>query len=119
MRFRPSVPTRYRAARRWLLRSVTVAACAVFTWMSMAAPALAAPPGDLNQVIERIRLALLVLGGALVGLFITIGFFRYSAADGDPGETERAKKAIRCAAVGFLGAAIAQLIVKVLQSVVS
>ncbi|MBB4679465.1 hypothetical protein [Crossiella cryophila] len=96
-----------------------MAVIAILAVLGTAVPALAAPPGDLNQVIERIRLALLVLGGALVGLFITIGFFRYSAADGDPGETERAKKAIRCAAVGFVGAAIAQLIVKLLQSVVS
>ncbi|MCO1575209.1 hypothetical protein M8C13_05475 [Crossiella sp. SN42] len=119
MHAHPKATAQPRRARRWLSRCVAVAAAVVFVVLSTAVPALAAPPTDLNQVIERIRLALLVLGGALVGLFITIGFLRYITSDGEEGEVARAKKSIRNAGIGFIGTAIAQLIVKILQSVVS
>jgi Type IV secretion system pilin len=50
-------------------------------------------------------------------LFLTLGGLRYLMADGDPGEVEKAKTALRSAAIGYTLAILAPVIVTVLKSV--
>jgi hypothetical protein len=59
--------------------------------------------------------------GILAGLatvFVSIGGVRYLMAGGDPGEVEKAKIAFRSAGIGYALAALAPLVVSVLQSIV-
>ena len=51
-------------------------------------------------------------------MFLTIGGVRYLAARQDPGEVERAKGALRAAAIGYGLAILAPVIVTVLKSLV-
>ncbi|MCG3755857.1 hypothetical protein FKO37_35730 [Amycolatopsis sp. Poz14] len=78
----------------------------------------AAPPGSLDQVVTNVRNLLIGLLVGLATLFLTIGGVRYLAADGDPGEVERAKKSLRNAAIGYGLAMLAPVIVTVLKSLV-
>jgi len=60
--------------------------------------------------------------GILAGvatLFLTIGGLRYLAAGGDPGQVEKAKTALKSAAIGYALAILAPLIVSIVTSVVS
>ncbi|PWV73998.1 hypothetical protein SAMN05421630_110173 [Prauserella marina] len=77
-----------------------------------------AQPGSLHQVIANLRDVLIGFLVGLATLFLTIGGVRYLAADGDPGEVERAKKSLRNAAIGYGLAMLAPLIVTLLQNVV-
>jgi hypothetical protein len=79
---------------------------------------VAAPPGSLDQVIDNLRKFLIGLLVGLATLFLTIGGVRYLAADGDPGEVERAKKSLRNALIGYGLAMVAPIIVSALQSLV-
>ena len=59
--------------------------------------------------------------GILAGvatLFLTIGGLRYLTAGGDPGQVERAKTALKSAAIGYALAILAPLIVSILASVI-
>ena len=58
-----------------------------------------------------------ILAG-LATLFLTLGGVRYLMADGDPAEVERAKTALRSAAIGYGLAILAPVIVTVLKSLV-
>lgn len=93
---------------------------AVVATVLLAAPALAATgaPASLNGVIDSLRVWLAGILAALATLFLTIGGIRYLSAGGDPAQVERAKVAFRSAAIGYALAALAPLIVTVLQSVV-
>ncbi|MTD58153.1 hypothetical protein GKO32_29875 [Amycolatopsis sp. RM579] len=79
---------------------------------------LAAPPGSLADVIDRLRNFLIGLAAGLATLFLTIGGVRYLTADGDPGEVERAKKGLRNAAIGYGVAMLAPVLAAILQSLV-
>lgn len=72
----------------------------------------------LNNVIDAIRNWLVGLLAALATLFLTIGGLRYMTAGGDPGQIERAKTALKSAAIGYALAALAPLLVEILRSVV-
>lgn len=69
----------------------------------------------LNGVINNLRVWLVRLLLAVAALFLTIGFFRLAMADGDPGEVERGKRALKSAAIGLAGALLAPVIVTVIQ----
>jgi hypothetical protein len=59
--------------------------------------------------------------GILAGvatLFLTIGGLRYLMAGGDPAEVEKAKTALKSAAIGYGLAILAPVIVTVLKSLV-
>jgi hypothetical protein len=88
--------------------------------LALAPPALADTPSapTLNGVIDALRVWLVGILAGLATLFLTIGGIRYLAAGGDPAEVERAKTALKSAAIGFALAALAPLIVSILQSVV-
>jgi hypothetical protein len=84
-----------------------------------AAPAAAQTPGpSLAGVIDALRVWLVGLLAALATLFLTVGGVRYMTAGGDPGQIERAKMALRSAAVGYALAALAPVLVDILRSVV-
>jgi hypothetical protein len=92
-----------------------------------AVPALLALPGlagyplaadSISQVIHNTTLWITGLLAGLATLFLTIGGVRYLAAGQDPGEVERAKGALRAAAIGYGLAILAPVIVAVLKSLV-
>ena len=85
-------------------------------------PADAADPtvlaiNDLPTVINRSTAWLVGILAAVATLFLTIGGVRYVLAGGDPGEVEKAKSALRSAAIGYGLALLAPVIVSVLKSV--
>ncbi len=88
--------------------------------LMLAPPALAATPTapTLNGVINSLQVWLVGILAALATLFLTIGGIRYLAAGGDPAEVERAKTALKSAAIGYALAALAPLLVSILTSVV-
>ena len=89
---------------------------------------LFAPPASAEVIGAATSLSGLIsnLTGWLVGLlaglatlFLTIGGVRYLAAGGDPGQGEKAKTALKSAAVGYALAALAPLLVSILASLVA
>lgn len=98
--------------------AAAVAAAALL--VAAAAPALAqAQAPSLAAVVDRLRNLLVGVLAAAATLFLTIGGLRYMAAGGDPGQVERAKIALRAAAVGYILAALAPVIVALLSSLVA
>ncbi|MHB1927823.1 MAG: pilin [Acidimicrobiales bacterium] len=79
--------------------------------------AVAGPP-SLTGVIDALRNWLVGLLAAVATLFLTIGGLRYLTAGGDPVQVERAKTALKSAAIGYALAALAPLLVSILTSVV-
>lgn len=73
---------------------------------------------SLEQVIGNIRTWLIGVLAALATTFLTIGGARYLIAGGDPGEVERAKHALRSAAIGYGLAVLAPGLVTILQHIV-
>ena len=102
--------------------AILVTVVAVLAGMvAFAGPAAAAAPPSapsLNSVIDSLRLWLVGILAGLATLFLTIGGIRYLTAGGDPAEVERAKIALKSAAIGYALAALAPLLVSILQSVV-
>ncbi|GAB3979271.1 hypothetical protein GCM10029978_074200 [Actinoallomurus acanthiterrae] len=79
---------------------------------------VAAPPKDLNTVINNITKWLVGLLVALATLFLTVGGVRYLLAGGDPGEVNRAKETLKYAAIGYGVAVLAPLLVSILKGFV-
>lgn len=73
---------------------------------------------SLSGVIDNLRVWVVGLLAALATLFLTIGGVRYMLAGGDPGQVERAKSALKSAAVGYALAALSPILVGILKSVV-
>jgi hypothetical protein len=98
-----------RNASRVLI-ALLVAGC----WL-MLAPLAAAAAGapTLGGVIDSLRLWVVGLLAGLATLFLTIGGVRYITAGGDPVQVERAKTALRSAAIGYALAALSPVIVAV------
>jgi hypothetical protein len=91
---------------------------AAIAGMLLAGPAYAAAGPSLNTVIDNLRNWLVgILAGAAT-LFLTVGGLRYLAAGGDPSQVEKAKVALKSAAVGYALAILAPLLVSILASVV-
>lgn len=99
-------------------RGLLLAAACAGWLLAATGVAWAAGPASLNQVIDGLRGWLVGLLATLATLFLTIGGVRYLAAGGDPGQVERAKVALRSAAVGYALAALAPVLVSVLRSLV-
>jgi Type IV secretion system pilin len=55
---------------------------------------------------------------AISNLFLTVGGIRYMAGATDPGEVEKAKTALKTAAIGYALAALAPLAVRILKQIV-
>ncbi|TDD32021.1 hypothetical protein E1287_24475 [Actinomadura sp. KC06] len=85
---------------------------------ALAQTVVAAPPNDLNTVINNITKWLTGLLVALATLFLTVGFIRYLLAGGDPGEVGKAKDTLKYAAIGYGGAVMAPVLVTILKGFV-
>jgi hypothetical protein len=103
---------------RTSLGSLLVAAgAAVLLTILLAVPAYAT--SDLNTVIDSVRNWVAGLLVALATLFLTIGGARYLTANGNPRAVEEGKAAIKSAMIGYALAALAPLLVSILQKVLA
>lgn len=85
---------------------------------ALAVPGHLLAVASIGQVITNTTAWIVgILAGAAT-LFLTIGGLRYLMAGGDPGEVEKAKTALRSAAIGYGLAVLAPVIVTVLKSLV-
>jgi hypothetical protein len=115
---------RHPTARAWVrvgvvlvLLALVWVACAGLVWADPG-PVMAAP-ASLEEVIGRLRTLIVGLLAAVATLYLTIGGVRYLTANGDPGSIGRAKDAFKHAAFGYALAALAPLLVSVLQQIVA
>ena len=111
---RPRLP---RIPTRVILAVVFVAAAGVLLAGEAPAAAQAAPP-TIGGVIDSLTRWLVGILASLATLFLTIGGIHYMTARGDPSMVERAKTALKSAAVGYALAALAPVLVDILKSVV-
>lgn len=74
---------------------------------------------SVQEVVERLRAWLVGILAAVATLFLTAGGLRYIAANGDPGEVEKAKSALRSAAIGYALALLAPLFVTIVAGFVA
>jgi hypothetical protein len=121
----PRRPGRAPTGRARLAGRAAVTALATAAALTAAAqPALAGPAGHvlavapIGQVITNITNWITGILAGLATLFLTIGGLRYLMAGGDPSEVERAKTALRSAAIGYGLAILAPVIVTILKSLV-
>lgn len=75
--------------------------------------------GDLDQVINNLRLWVAGLLAALATLLLMIGGVRYLLAGGDPGALERAKGSIKAAIVGYALALLAPVLAQIVRQVIN
>ena len=87
----------------------------VFAPPAFAATA-SASAASLTSVIDNLRNWMVGILAAVATLFLTIGGLRYLTAGGDPGQVEKAKTALKSAAIGYALAALAPLLVSILVS---
>jgi hypothetical protein len=119
---RPGRPPARRSRIAARAAVTVLAAAAALT--AAAQPALAGTAGhvlaaaSVDQVISNITRWIVGILAGLATLFLTIGGLRYLTAGGDPSEVERAKTAVRSAAIGYGLAILAPVIVTVLKSLV-
>jgi hypothetical protein len=73
---------------------------------------------SLNQVVDNLRVWLIGLLVGLASLLLTIAGVRYLISGGDPNQIERAKSALKAALWGYGLAALAPVLVTVLQHIV-
>jgi hypothetical protein len=99
--------------RRTLALTIALALVA-----ALLVPQVADAATSLNQVIENLRNWLIGLLVALATLLLTVGGVRYLLAAGDPGAHEKAKGTIKAAIAGYALAALAPVLVTVLQHIV-
>ncbi len=76
-----------------------------------------AAAADLPTVINNATGWLVGILAALATFFLTLGGLRYMAADGNPSEVERAKSALRSAAIGYGLAILAPVVLTVLKQI--
>ncbi|WP_160050815.1 pilin [Nocardiopsis sp. FR4] len=112
------------AFKNWLrpLLVCVVAASLLLGWADLG-PAWAQDaedPGvsDLDTVITNIRNWIVGLLVVLATLLLTIGGLRYLLAGGDPGEVNKAKDTLKYAALGYLVATLAPILVQILRGFV-
>ena len=86
----------------------------------LAVPLSASPlaADSISQVLHNTTLWIIGILAGLATLMLTLGGVRYLMANGDPAEVEKAKTALRSAAIGYGLAILAPVIVTVLKSLV-
>ena len=102
-----------RIVRR-LAPAVAVTTAAVLAIGATPDAALAAE--SITAVANNIRTWLVGILVAIATLFLTVGGLRYLAANGDPGEIEKAKLALKSAAIGYGLAMLAPLFMTILAA---
>ena len=109
----------HHPTRRWCAAGGTLLTGMFLLLMSGSAWAAGAPEAPtLDSVINGLRNWLIGLLAAVATLFLTIGGIRYITAGGDPMQVDRAKTALKSAAIGYALAALSPLLVGVLRSIV-
>jgi hypothetical protein len=71
---------------------------------------------SVSQVIDNTTVWLVGILAGLATLMLTVGGVRYLLAGGDPAEVQKAKIALRSAAIGYGLAVLAPVIVAILKS---
>jgi len=101
-------------------RLAIVVALAAALVMVLAPPAYAAGGSTqtLSGLVSNLTTWIVGILAGVATLFLTIGGLRYLTAGGDPGQVEKAKTALKSAAVGYALAVLAPLIVSILASLV-
>lgn len=115
----------------WLLYAATSAISVLLVCAALVATvivtldtvALAQAPEEpgvssIPEVVNRIRVWLVGILVAVSTLFLTVGGFRYLWSNGDPGEVDKAKTALRNAAIGYALAILAPLLVTIVTGFV-
>ncbi len=111
---------RARALAAVTLRCLAVAVAAAAMIASLTAAAYAAPgpvilaAASIGQVIANIQKWLTGILAAVATLFLVVGGVRYLAAGGDPSEVEKAKQALKSAAIGYALAVLAPVLVQLI-----
>jgi len=101
-------------------RLAAATAGALVIAVALARPAFGAGTAtSLTSLITNLTDWLVGLLAGVATLFLTLGGLRYLTAGGDPGQIEKAKTALKSAAVGYALAALAPLLVSILASLVS
>ena len=119
-RTRPARPRAHAVARptRPMLRRLLIAVmCSAAVLVVFATPAFA-DTTTLSGVIDNLRNWIVGILTGVATLFLTIGGLRYLTAGGDPGQVEKAKIALKSAAIGYALAILAPLMVSILASIV-
>ncbi|MFF0147043.1 pilin [Amycolatopsis sulphurea] len=106
--------------RRTLVLLAGVVLVAVFVPVSAAHAdtVVVALAGSVDQVLTSIRNWVMGILAGLATVFLSIGGVRRVMGGGDPGEQEKAKECFKAAAIGYGLAALAPLVVTVLQGIV-
>jgi len=100
----------------WLRRIRPPGAHALFAFPLTASPPLAAD--SISQVLSNTTLWIIGILAGLATLMLTLGGVRYLLANGDPAEVEKAKTALKSAAIGYALAILAPVIVTILKGLV-
>jgi hypothetical protein len=113
-------PQRAPTWRRLATALVVVATAGAVFLLGDVSLAYAAPepgggePNPLVAIVNNIRGWLFGILVAVATLFLTIGGLRLMWANGDPGEAEKGKAALKSAAIGYALALLAPVIVKII-----
>jgi len=109
-----------RSGRQMARRLVVAGLLAGALVAVLASPAYAAGGGTqtLSGLVSNLTTWIVGILAGVATLFLTIGGLRYLTAGGDPGQVEKAKSALKSAAVGYALAVLAPLIVSILASLV-
>lgn len=118
----PPRPVADRRGRR-LIRTVRVLALAVAVTVAALVGIAGTPDGALaaesiQAVVNNIRNWLAGILVATATLFLTVGGLRYVAANGDPGEVEKAKLTLKSAAIGYGLALLAPLLAPLFVTII-
>lgn len=117
----PPCAARHRRARVLAGMAVRLAAVAGAVAVVIAVLAAAAYAGSgtgvlaaasIGKVIANIRTWITGVLAAVATLFLVVGGVRYLMAGGDPSEVERAKQALKSAAIGYGLAVLAPVLVQ-------
>ena len=87
----------------------------------LAVPVIASRPlaaDSISQVLSNTTLWIIGILAGLATLMLTLGGVRYLLANGDPAEVEKAKTALKSAAIGYALAILAPVIVTILKGLV-
>jgi hypothetical protein len=112
---------RSRTAVRRLVLVAEVASLALLVSASAAhaeTTQVLALAGSVKDVLNNVRNWLMGILALLATVFLSIGGVRYVMGGGDPSEVEKAKTAFKSAGIGYALAALAPLIVAILQGIV-
>ena len=111
-------PSHRRTRLLCVLLAVILVAVVASTPASAATTYVVAVAGSLDEVMNNIRNWVMGIAASVATMFLSVGGLRYMAANGDPGEVEKAKAAFRSAGIGLGLAALAPVVVEVIKTFV-